>query len=280
MPAMNIYSIYKATNKINNKVYIGFDYNWPNRKRTHLYTHRSKNCPNWYFYNALKKYGWDNFEWEVIYQSLNGKHCLNVMENHFICEYRTYIGFPDCRGYNHTLGGEGTLGKFQSEENKKAQSIKISERNKKSNWYNNGKENRFSVEQLGHLGEGWAPGRLNQKPTTDGCNWYNNGVEHLLTRNPPKGWVKGMLPLSEEQFKKRSDEVSRRNKGRKFTDEQKKKISLRQMGKGKRIITPVGEFETGTKAAKHYNISLSTLSGWVKKRPTEFYYEKKVNENN
>ena len=30
-----IFSIYKATNLINDKCYIGFDSNWPNRKNIH-----------------------------------------------------------------------------------------------------------------------------------------------------------------------------------------------------------------------------------------------------
>ena len=32
---MNIYTIYRATNTINGKVYIGFDSAWPKRKRGH-----------------------------------------------------------------------------------------------------------------------------------------------------------------------------------------------------------------------------------------------------
>jgi len=117
---MNIYSIYKATNLINNKVYIGFDSNWPAR----ISTHRSKisklNRP---FYNALEKYGWENFSWEVIYQSQDGDHTLTVMENYFITEYRSYVGFEDCKGYNLTLGGDGSLGYINSEETKKKKSI-------------------------------------------------------------------------------------------------------------------------------------------------------------
>jgi group I intron endonuclease len=110
---MVIYTIYKATNKVNGKSYIGFDSEWPSRKERHKENikHRSQ-----YFYNAIKKYGWDNFEWEVLYQSLDGEHCLKVMENHFIVEHRTYTGFSDCKGYNVTLGGEGCLGYKHSEE--------------------------------------------------------------------------------------------------------------------------------------------------------------------
>jgi group I intron endonuclease len=108
---MNIYSIYKATNKINGKVYIGFDSNWPNR----FYTHKNRSNYNKEqskskFYNSIRKHGWDNFDWEIIYQSNDGEHCKNIMENYFINEYRSYVGFGDCNGYNTTLGGDGSLG--------------------------------------------------------------------------------------------------------------------------------------------------------------------------
>ena len=75
---MNIYSIYKATCIITNQCYIGFDSNWPNRKKSHK--RESKKNSNIKFYNAIKKYVWDNFEWEVIYRSKDDVHCLNVME--------------------------------------------------------------------------------------------------------------------------------------------------------------------------------------------------------
>ena len=110
----SIYSIYKATNTINKKVYIGFDSDWPDRKSDHK--RQSKKDNNIKLYNAIKKYGWDNFEWEVLYQSLDGEHCLKVMENYFIVQHRSYIGFEDCWGYNMTLGGEGTLGRKHSKE--------------------------------------------------------------------------------------------------------------------------------------------------------------------
>jgi group I intron endonuclease len=104
MPAMNIYSIYKTLNKINGKIYIGFDSNWPRRKLEHK-SHSKDNCETQILHKAIKKYGWDNFEWEVIYQSKDYEHCLNVMENYFIKEYKS---FGD--GYNMTKGGEGSLG--------------------------------------------------------------------------------------------------------------------------------------------------------------------------
>lgn len=102
MPAMNIYSIYKVTNKVNNKIYIGFDSNWPRRKWEHKSAYTKKQNK---FYYALKKYGFENFEWEVIYQSKDREHTLKQIEPYFIKLYASNI-----TGYNSTFGGEGVFG--------------------------------------------------------------------------------------------------------------------------------------------------------------------------
>ncbi len=113
---MNIYSIYKATNKINGKSYIGFDSNWPNRIKQHKVSFKNDNK---IFYDAIRKYGWNNFEWQVLYQSKDKDYIWKVMENHFIVEYRTFVGFDDCNGYNMTLGGDGRNGYHHSDNAKK-----------------------------------------------------------------------------------------------------------------------------------------------------------------
>lgn len=100
---MKIYSIYRATNLITNKVYIGFDSKWPNRKKNHQWY--ALNGGSTYLYKSIRKHGWGNFKWDVLYQSYDGDHCLNVMEPHFILEYKSYGS-----GYNLTKGGEGLLG--------------------------------------------------------------------------------------------------------------------------------------------------------------------------
>ena len=108
---MLIYSIYKATNKINGKSYIGFDSNWPSRK----YKHKSRSATGQQaLYCSIRKYGWDNFEWIVIYQSKDAKHTLNEIEPFFIREYNSYKN-----GYNMTIGGDGSIGYKHSDEMKK-----------------------------------------------------------------------------------------------------------------------------------------------------------------
>ena len=117
---MIIHTIYKAVNQVNGKVYIGFDSNWPNRVNIHRSSSKKQ---DYKFYRAIRKYGWDNFKWDIIYQSKDKEHTLKVMEKYFIEQYDSFNN-----GYNSTLGGDGTLGLILSEESRK----KISEGNKVS----------------------------------------------------------------------------------------------------------------------------------------------------
>ena len=107
---MNIYTIYKVFNKITNKTYIGFDSNWPIRQNDHLKWMNikyKKHKDYWFeFHIALREFGLNNFEWEIIYQSKDKYHTLKIMEPHFIRQYNSYYKW-DNGGYNMTLGGEG-----------------------------------------------------------------------------------------------------------------------------------------------------------------------------
>lgn len=108
---MSIYTIYKSVNQINGKVYIGFDSKWPNRINSHK---SSSKTQDYKFYRAIRKYGWDNFVWSIIYQSKDKQHTLKEMETYFINEYDAFHN-----GYNSTLGGDGCFGMVLSEESKK-----------------------------------------------------------------------------------------------------------------------------------------------------------------
>jgi group I intron endonuclease len=105
-------TIYKAYSKTSGKSYVGFDSHWPDRKRQHKYSAFTKNSDT-HFHKAIRLYGWDDFEWEILYQSTDKKHTLTVMEPHFIVE---------CGDYNIASGGEGTHGVLRTDEQKKHQS--------------------------------------------------------------------------------------------------------------------------------------------------------------
>lgn len=93
--------IYKATNKINGKVYIGqTTRNIDVRKMDHIYSANSNN--GYYFHNAIVKYGIDNFNWDII-DECNNIDELNLLEEQYIVQYDS---MNEKNGYNLTSGGK------------------------------------------------------------------------------------------------------------------------------------------------------------------------------
>lgn len=100
--------IYKITNKINNKSYIGQSIDIERRWKQHTTEPFNDNADtyNTLFYRAIRKYGLENFQFEVIEQCL--KEQLNEREKYWIQYYNTYVDNPNSHGYNMTKGGEYT----------------------------------------------------------------------------------------------------------------------------------------------------------------------------
>ena len=114
--------IYMFTNKVNNKKYIGQTISEKNRYYYHFYK-GAKECQ--YFHAAISKYGKDNFDYEVLYRSELFedtkenkrliKKTLNDKEQFFIKKYNTV---DREKGYNITIGGDGTPGHKVSNNHK------------------------------------------------------------------------------------------------------------------------------------------------------------------
>jgi len=110
--------IYKATNKINGKIYIGKT-SRPLDKRVYDHCYRGSGTP---IQKAIKKYGIQAFEWSIIDTAIC-KEILNEKEEYWI----SYLNSKAPNGYNLTDGGDGQSKGFRhSEESKK----KISEAGK------------------------------------------------------------------------------------------------------------------------------------------------------
>lgn len=95
--------IYKITNLINNKVYIGQTVR-PLQRRWNQHIIDAQNHKNEknHFHSAIRKYGKQNFKAEVIETCLEEQ--LNEKEKYWINFYDSYNN-----GYNSTLGGDGML---------------------------------------------------------------------------------------------------------------------------------------------------------------------------
>ena len=96
--------IYKITNNVNQKIYIGqtrnlIKYRWQH----HLWkgNHPEKPDTDYPLYRAMRKYGVENFQIEEVEETTN--ELLNEREIYWIQQYNSYV--PN--GYNCDLGGSG-----------------------------------------------------------------------------------------------------------------------------------------------------------------------------
>jgi group I intron endonuclease len=103
--------IYKITNKINNKSYVGCTIN-NIKKRFEEHVCRCKTNVNSKFYNSMRKYGFENFSIEIL--EICDINVIYDKEREYILKYDTFKN-----GLNSTLGGEGCLGYVHSNEIRK-----------------------------------------------------------------------------------------------------------------------------------------------------------------
>lgn len=113
--------IYKVTNLLNKKSYIGQTIkSIDKRKYFHIRTALNKKSKIYKckFYNALRKYGFENFKWEILEENIPVEF-LHMKECEWILGLNTFRS-----GYNSTIGGiSPMLGKKHTEESKLKKSI-------------------------------------------------------------------------------------------------------------------------------------------------------------
>ena len=163
--------IYRVTNTVNGKVYIG---KWSHPTVDHrwrLHKSAAKSGSPYYFHRAIRKYGPDIFKVEVIDRAMTAEE-LSEKEKFYIASYQS--NSPE-KGYNMTLGGEGHNGYVPSEAWKKWKS--------------------------GHSKRFWADPEYRAKQTKSHKDWWtpkrreDNAIRLQLRRasghDPRKGTGKG-----------------------------------------------------------------------------------------
>ncbi len=198
--------IYKYTNTINGKVYIGKTYRIKARQVEHK--SKSTSCDT-YFHKALNKYGYDNFTFEIIAQTDNDDS-LNFLEKLYI---RKYKSSQHEFGYNLTGGGEGTLGFHHTEETRQ----KMSKSRKGA---------KRSDETKQKMRDSWKLREPRDMSSSANPNW-KGGVKKIKKEPVPREIVnqhiseakKGSIPW---------------NKGKKWSDETRKKLSEAAKNRNKR----------------------------------------------
>ena len=101
--------IYKITNNITNKIYIGCTIKDIKKRFKEHICRANTNTYKCKLYNSMNKHGIENFKIEQIIECSQEE--MYYLEIEFIKEFDSYNN-----GYNATLGGEGCLGYKHSEE--------------------------------------------------------------------------------------------------------------------------------------------------------------------
>ena len=227
--------IYKITNKLNGKVYIGQSRDIDARWRQHI---NAKD--DVLIHNAIKKYGKENFSFEVLLE------CPAEMLNDW---ERDMIALYDCispKGYNLTEGGGGCK---CSEETK----IKMSNARKGKTPWNKGKTNIYTEETLLKMSELKKGKNLSEEHKRK-ISESMKGIHIKKKKKIKISESKKGTHFSEETKKKMSEarkgiplseetkiKISESKKGRQLSEEIKKKMSEVKKGRhwkienGKRI---------------------------------------------
>ena len=108
--------IYKITNLINSKKYIGKSVNLKRR----LKQHKTGKYSNNHLQNAIKKYGIENFTFQII--EFCSVENLSIRERYWIYYYNSNLN-----GYNNTDGGENAPGWHFTEQAKNKMKVPKSE---------------------------------------------------------------------------------------------------------------------------------------------------------
>ena len=178
-----MFYIYKITNLINNKSYVGKSKNIEERWIRHKAAARRKDPNDYSFlHRAMNKYGFENFKVEQLAAYDSEKECLKAE-----VEYITLLQTNNRDvGYNLTEGGEGSSGYFHTQDakNKMSESRKGTQSGKNNNFY--GKTHSLETKkQLSEL----ASRKIGNKNSFHGKNSY----ARISPKNARKSKTKNVL---------------------------------------------------------------------------------------
>ena len=117
--------IYKITNLINKKLYIGQTIYDRIEKRIANYKKEINSNTKRPIINAMRKYGIDNFKFEIVEDNIISKIVLDEKERYYIQYYQSLVSQ---NGYNIELGGNGP-GKHSEETKRKISEAQLGEKN-------------------------------------------------------------------------------------------------------------------------------------------------------
>ena len=258
--------VYIHTNQINGKKYVGITHhiNNPNKRwRNGLGYKKYIGNQTGHFYNAIKKYGWDNFDHEIIETNLTREQAstleIQLIEKYMCCEHEY--------GYNSHEGGSGGFPLSDQAKRK----ISLANSGERNGMYSIGE--RHPMYGKHHT----LAARQKISQSNKGKVPWNKGVRGKFTDRQRSAVIA-------------THTGNKYNLGRVWSEESKNKVSekIRQKwedtsykqrmidahtGKqndsvSKSVICNDIEFRTMTECAKFYGIKRETMGSWLRGKQT------------
>lgn len=248
------YIVYKHVNKFNNKIYIGITSQKPNKRWQNGYGYKD----NQHFYRAIKKYGWDNFDHEILYENLEENEALEK-EKELIQFYKS----NNCDyGYNKDNGG--TVGKLSPEAIEKVRQ-----------WHLGRKLSEETKQKISDHHKGLYAGQNNpmygkhhteeaKKKMSDYAK-NHTGWKHSEETKQKIGEKHKGKTVSQETCQK----LSQARIGKKYTEEQKLKLRNKNTIPVIQLTLDgkfVGAYISAAEASRQLNIAAPLITNCCKKK--------------
>lgn len=188
---------------------------------------------NIHFFNAITKYGWDNFKHEVLFIDLTKEEACLLEQ----CYIALYDSTNPSKGYNRSYGGETNRGFTFTEESKK----KLSDAHKGKTLSD---EHKHKISESEKGEKHWLYGKHHSDETKQKISKANKG-KNCGENNHNYGKLKGENhPMY----------------GKHHTDETKRKISENNSSSRKVICLNTGEvFNSIKEASQKMNLNYNSL---------------------
>lgn len=231
-------SLYVVSNRVNRKCYVGWTGDQAQQRWNEHCQEAKRGESERYFCKAIRKYGREGFDWEVI-QTFHTKEEAIQAEIYWIAELKRF----GIELYNLTEGGEGTVGWKPTDEQRRQMSIARSgEGNSmwgKSQTEESKRKNSEAQYKLMRFGDNHSCSRLSTtkaadirsmratdnytiKQLADAYGVSNACIEDVLYN---RKWQ-----ISEEEHMK-LEETRQQNKAAKRTSKEATKLSAKQAAK-------------------------------------------------
>lgn len=231
--------IYKITNVINGKIYIGSSIDVEIRKKKHYYKLINNKHNNSHLQSSWNKYGESNFKFEII-EEVKDKDILLEREQYWLDKTKCYnrtIGFNVCKTAGNTFG-------FKHSEKTKKYLSKI-------------KKGKLKGKDSPHWGKKHSIKRRKENSKRQKKYYKENPDKKRMGKNNPmygkKPWNKGIICSEETKNKSRIAQQGEQGHSSKLTNENILKI---------RFLYSTGKY-TQKQLAEEYGVTSVSISSII-----------------